>query len=1684
MSISTLSQFLIRSIVTLAILLFSFSIFGQSSTAATVSNNCKLYLDMVDSAGDGWGSGFVFVRVDGVGLPLFGLRTEAETKSFDIKEGSYVEVFYSAGGHNTENSYRIRNAVGEVVFQDGSFFTEKTEPTEGINRVFKVTCPESCSGRENYTVSVDLGDYTNEMGWVLKDEVGNVIERADVGDYSSFSKGMNLSIPVRLENCKKYEFETLGNWSAAKWSIIASDSLRGSIITEGQFANKGFVLSSDKNESLFLPCHINATDWNFRLTRNHTACHQELITIPNQYIPIPEYCEGGNAEELPEIKMSIPNAIIPVNNVSVHTPIALPIGESTIFYEITYSDGQKLRASSKVIVESAPVVYFECKSNLSFNLSSFNDLCTKPLGLIDVLENNSDNICEDEYNVSIFDENGNNIGTQMTTELVGQQLTYKVTNIANDLLCEGNIVINNDVAPSFEVYDYHLDCTVEDILNENLSSIDTFVGRLQTENNNASNSVFAFDVDCIQEGLKIEDIKIEIEANASVEQFILVSPSGETYNFNNIPLGNEIQLSFKNVFKNSPETLNTQINHFAASKTGAWEIVFENTNQGSVNINTATIIFSSRLVNYAIDGGCSSFSVVLSSEEIDSTLCGSESGTVINRVWTAIDPEGNELSKKQLVIIDRLALTDLNFPNDLILSCGESIDVEHTGVPSYSCRAISTSNFSSCRLVISYVDSEIQTEDGGYFIEREWTIFDLCTSQQVNYNQNLIFVDDTPPVLPTNQVDIFDMNQNCLAKANLFDLFKDECGEIDSIIVDYQIERIDENLHDKHIVLKNGQVLDSLSIGMNEISVKVVDKEGNTAVGNILLNVIDNIEPVVSLKNISIKIGKDGNAVITPTMLNEGSSDNCQIATMQIKRLENECDDTFLNFSPFIKVTCCDIDKDIDVEVRVVDASGNENIENATVSVQKLASADLNCPIDITIQCGEDIDLNNLARFGTLTAASGCDITYKEEIVDERNSCGVGVVYRKFFVAKEEMCQQVISIVDNNKLTIKFPNDTLLASCNADISQLPEPIAINDGCIVPGISYEDRYEESEGEECKRIVRTWKVVHFCQSIGFINESNYGGKQIAHNTYEDDGDGYFQIEQIIRFQDDIAPEISPLNDTLIVFDGDCESDIVLTPILATDNCKENILAYPFPSEFTLNVGDTVRVAYEAIDDCGNISIQVRDVIGKSTALPRPVCVGDLAWKIEGESVEIKPIDLLNLKATFSSCYANNELNYSFSEDLSDTIATYTCEDEGVQVLQVFVTTPSGNQNYCTVEFKIKSCKPSYQIAGTVSSMGGVLMSDIDVELQSDDLMRTITGIEGEYRFEDLPEGDYNLNINIGGNIAKGLTTLDLILIRQHLLGLKTFTDKESILAADVNGTGTISVADVLLVRDAILGKIDSFPRMNLWKTINKKVMLESTADDVLLNYKNEPLSIQNLENDLLDWDVLAIKTGDVNGTNLKKRAGSRSVSTIQVSEVFEDGKYRYSFDFSSLEKMIGFQFSLSGVPSDIDLHSNVLDESHYLLENNKLLISWAEESIQNVSSDSESMLFSIISNQQLNDLSISNEIEAEIYSKSVDDISITNAILKPVASNFVQMDKELTVYPNPFYSEVFVQSNSPINAYELKLYNINGEKIREQKYLNKTAQLTLELAGLQALTQGVYFIEILTPEGVFVRKLIKD
>lgn len=126
---------------------------------------------------------------------------------------------------------------------------------------------------------------------------------------------------------------------------------------------------------------------------------------------------------------------------------------------------------------------------------------------------------------------------------------------------------------------------------------------------------------------------------------------------------------------------------------------------------------------------------------------------------------------------------------------------------------------------------------------------------------------------------------------------------------------------------------DCSSLGQQEVMLTVVDEAGNSSSSMAIVNVTDMTDPQIEVVNLNLSLDANGEATITPGMVDGGSTDNCGIEERMIDVSNFTCDNIGQNA----------------VVLTVMDASGNSSAGTAIVTVEDKMGPTVTCPDNMVL---------------------------------------------------------------------------------------------------------------------------------------------------------------------------------------------------------------------------------------------------------------------------------------------------------------------------------------------------------------------------------------------------------------------------------------------------------------------------------------------------------------------------------------------------------------------------------------------------------------------------------------------------------------------------------------------------------------------------------------------------------------
>ncbi len=1077
-------------------------------------------------------------------------------------------------------------------------------------------------------------------------------------------------------------------------------------------------------------------------------------------------------------------------------------------------------------------------------------------------------------------------------------------------------------------------------------------------------------------------------------------------------------------------------------------------------------------------------------------LCSSPYTKTITRTWIATDLYGNKSTCVQIINVKRASISDVTFPADkagaTAYECGAAIKYLPSGAPHPDASGYPTGV--ACGNINNYYEDVIFDLCGnGIKVLRQWNVIDWCTGRDTVGNQ-IIKVLDTKPAIcispPDFKFNIFTDEGKCTGTFTVpAPNVAFECSSYD-YIVGYKLRDANGNpfenpVYDNvsKITNPNGSYyykIANLPQDTSWIVYTITDACGHVTKCFTEVIVKDNEKPSAICEGYSVvTLGSDGWADVYAISIDDHSKDNCEIEKYEIKRLIDNCSfPTDLQFGKYVNFCCNDVSPNpndyIKVVLRVYDISGNHNDCVANVKVEDKINPTISCPPSRQVQCDSDF---SAATLGRATGTDNCSLVIDSTDVVNLNRCGKGSISRRWKATdpggRTASCTQTITVIDFNPFNssnITFPADITINGCTFDdadpVLTGSLPTYTNSDCAEISVSYEDTKFTVQGA-CFMITRKWRLADWC-------------------SFDAQNPVYFEGAQKITLRNSAAPQFvsSCSNRTIQSTDNDCE-EYVEHSAEATDDCTpSDQIKYRWEYDeknngsidksgngaFTAAVYPTGKhkFTFYATDLCNNTTkcsyfFTITD--GKA---PTPICHREIVWVLDEKGEATVWASDFDLKST-DQCDDDANLRFAFDAAGLRAVQSFDCSDvpNGISAeldLRMYVFDTDGNKEYCEVRLILQDSENTdacpdqpgarAMIAGDIinHSDNGLMNIGVNIKnMDSNESSITHTNQDGHFEYINAQYyGEYAVEPTSNDDLLNGVSTLDLVLIQRHILGINKIDGPTNLISADINADNKVTAADLVALRKAILGITNQYQNNNSWRFVPTNHIF----DDATYPWGfPENISIHDLMVNYMKSDFKAIKIGDVNNSSKANARGnvSENRSTgldVLVDNVsFEAGETLEIPVYAGQDKMISglqmsidfddYAFEINGIKSN----GLALEGGMYNIDGSMVKISYATHANMDISKGD--VLFTlVVETKEANDLSsliLSNDqMISEVYDQSYESGKLDLIIRKNVLlDGDIQIVKNA---PNPFSNttEIAVNLNND-ETIALTIFDISGKKV---------------------------------------------
>lgn len=449
-----------------------------------------------------------------------------------------------------------------------------------------------------------------------------------------------------------------------------------------------------------------------------------------------------------------------------------------------------------------------------------------------------------------------------------------------------------------------------------------------------------------------------------------------------------------------------------------------------------------------------------------------------------------------------------------------------------------------------------------------------------------------------------------------------------------------DNCEVSSIAFLNDTKLTCEDIGINEHAIEMFDASGNRGTCSFLVTVVDEQSPTAVCQDLTIALDDTGNGSISPAQIDNGSRDDCGIATLNLDQTTFTCDQT----------------GDNTVTLSVTDINGNLNTCEATVTVLDGIAPVVFCQ-NLTLQLSEEgvasISPADIDGGSDACGIASLNLDKTEFSCDELGNNTVTLTATDGN-GNTSNCQATVEVVDQTGPTLDCDDYEIALDENGTVEisaldLLDEPF---DAC---GIA---KYEVSQ------------TSFSCQDLGV---------QQVMVTVTDNNGNSSSCQAAVHVRDEIKPSAICQDVTIQL---GTEGTASLSPQQVDggsfDNCSIQDLSLDQSQFDCSNIGENTVTLY--VEDRGDNlrSCQATVTVEDNTG-PTAICK-DLTINLDENG--FIGIDIEQVGAgSYDNC---SEIQLGLGS-LSQT--KFTCEDLGTNIVTMTISDAAGNTSDCEATITVR-------------------------------------------------------------------------------------------------------------------------------------------------------------------------------------------------------------------------------------------------------------------------------------------------------------------------------------------------------------------------------------------------------------
>ena len=643
------------------------------------------------------------------------------------------------------------------------------------------------------------------------------------------------------------------------------------------------------------------------------------------------------------------------------------------------------------------------------------------------------------------------------------------------------------------------------------------------------------------------------------------------------------------------------------------------------------------------------------------------------------------------------------------------------------------------------------------------------------------------------------------------------------------------------------------NIGANTVTLTVTDVNGNSDLKTATVTVEDKVKPIVNTQNITIQLDASGKATIIATEIDNGSTDNCAIATITLDKTDFDCSNIGDNT---VTLTVTDVNGNSDSKTATVTVEDKikpiVNTQNITVQLDALGKATItateidngstdNCAIATITLDKTDFDCSNIG-----------DNTVTLTVTDVNGNSASGTA--------------VVTVKDLAVPTVITQNITVQLDATGSTAIIPALInnGSTDNCSIAAMTLD------------------KTTFDCSNIGdntvILTVTDVNGNS-ASNT------------ATVTVEDKINPIVVTQN---IIIELDATGNAVLTAAQinngSTDNCGIATMTLDKTTFDCSNIGDN-NLTLNLIDKSGNSAFGTAVVTVKDLTAPTVVSKNITVQLDATGNAAIIPA-LINNGSTDNCAIATMTLDKT----------TFDCSNIGDNTVILTVTDVNGNSASkvatVTVEDIVKPIVVTQNTTVQLDAAGSAVITAAEINNGSTDncSIATMTIDKTNFNCSNIGPNIVTLTVtDSNGNVASKTAIVTVedrinpVVVTQNITIQLTLSGDSVITAAQINNGSSDNCVIDKMTLDKTTFNCSNLGDNTVTLTVKDKSGNQASATAIVTVLPLSPPVFTSLMQDFCAIENPTVATIGVNSTNVKWFINASSSQPLSSSAALTSGTY---------------------------------------------------------------------------------------------------------------------------------------------------------------------------------------------------